>query len=475
MPDVRYVCLSDMHLGAQNSLLTNLAGNNKSSDTASPSPVLTALVQCLTELISKNQDQSKKPTLILAGDILELALTTDNIAAMGFERFIELILPPPPKQRLFGEILFIPGNHDHHLWESARETQYVMHLQKSEQGPKKDLDVPYHATNMFEPAKAAVPSFFLNGIIKRYPHLADVQIGTIYPNLALITDDYRRAVIFTHGHFAESMYLLMSTMRKLMFPNGNRPELVWDYEAENFAWIDFFWSTMGRSGEVGSDVEVVYDKLQSQTQMRLLISNLASGLANRPGRAGWKNWLEARLLKKVFNLVLFAAANAERTVTDDYLTTDAKKGLHAYIEGPVLKQIKIERHGSVPPECAVIFGHTHKPFEDQMTFNGFEPNVNVYNTGGWVIDSADRHPKVGGAVVLADENLNLTSLRMYNEEETLSVKVQTATRPEDAKNKFHERIVGLVQSDAEPWKSFSRTTADEIPRRVANLKNKIEQ
>jgi UDP-2,3-diacylglucosamine pyrophosphatase LpxH len=472
MPDIRYVCLSDMHLGAQNSLLTNLTPNNQSSDTSAPGPVLQALVACLKELIAQNE-KKEKPTLILAGDILELALTTDNVAAMAFERFVELIMPVNG-ERLFGDVFYVPGNHDHHLWETARETQYVEYLKTPEQGPRAILKVPYHATAMFSPQ--AVPSYFLNGIIQRYSHLTDVKIGTVYPNFAILSDDCRRCAIFTHGHFAESMYLLMSTMRELMFPKAVKPELAWDFEAENFAWIDFFWSTMGRSGDVGSDVEIVYDKLQSKSQLRLLISNLASGLSNKPGRAGWKNWLEARLLKKVLNLILFAAANSERSVTDDYLTDDAKKGLQTYIEGPVLRQIKIENEGNIPASVAVIFGHTHKPFQSQMRFEGYEPGVNVYNTGGWVIDSEDRHPRVGGAVVLADENLNLTSLRMYNEVEDgtpSAVRVETATASTDAKNQFHDRILSLLDPGKSPWKEFSEIAASEVPRRVDNLRSKI--
>lgn len=475
MPDIRYVCMSDMHLGAQNSLLTNLTPNNLSNDTSVASPVLTSLVECLRTLIGQNEGR-EKPSLILAGDVLELALTTENIAAMAFERFIELIFPKDGEP-LFKEVFYLPGNHDHHLWETARETQYVNFLATPKQAPGKELKVPYHTTSMFN--VNPVPSLFLNGIIHRYPHLKDQQIGTLYPNFAVLSEDERRCVIFTHGHFAESMYLLMSTMRKLMFPNAARPELTWDYEAENFAWIDFFWSTMGRSGEVGTDVEVVYDKLQSETQLRLMVNNLATGLANRPGRAGWKNWIQARLLKRVFNLVLFAAKNAERTQTDDYLTDDAKRGLKAYIEGPLLKQIMIERDQNLPPNCSFIFGHTHKPFETQMRFAGYEPGANVYNTGGWVIDSDQPHPLVGGAVVLMDERLNLTSLRMYNEPDaankTTAVTVKTATLPVDAPNRFHERIVSLIDPATDPWQTFSKVVMDEIPRRVVNLKAKIAQ
>src|SRR5690242_17653937 len=121
--DIKYVCLSDMHLGAENSLLTKLTDDCSDTEPTKPSPVLQQLVECLRVLTSQNKNI--KPTLILNGDILELALATDNLAAMTFERFIELIFPPDKEQWLFEKIVYIPGNHDHHLWETARETQYL--------------------------------------------------------------------------------------------------------------------------------------------------------------------------------------------------------------------------------------------------------------------------------------------------------------------------------------------------------------
>ena len=474
MPDIRYVCLSDMHLGADNSVLTTVHLNNSvpTTDPMTVSPTLSLFVECLRALISQNENP-EKPTLVLNGDILEMALTDTNKAAMVFERFIELVLPANG-EALFDEknIFYLPGNHDHHIWESAREMLYAQYI--AGVPPGKELPAPWHTTRMFQPD--AVPEIFLNTLLHRYPHLKDASIQVIYPNYALVNG--QRCVIFSHGHYVEAIYSLMTTLNTMFFPGRTRPKFIWDLEAENFAWIDFFWSTMGRSGAVGTDVEVIYDKLQNESQLRLMISNLASGLSNKPGRAGWKNWLEARLLRKVFSLVFFAVKNAERSQTEDYLTNDAKKGLREYIEGPVLKQIKIERNQNVPPNVAFIFGHTHKPFQCQMRFEGYEPGANVYNTGGWVIDSVDLHPLVGGAVVLVDENLDLTSLHMYNEaadSSAYAVSVQTATTSNDAKNPFHERIAGLVDSAKDPWRTFSEVTASEIPRRVANLKSKIAQ
>jgi UDP-2,3-diacylglucosamine pyrophosphatase LpxH len=479
MPDIHYVCLSDMHLGAQNSLLTNLTADSKDTDPSVASPVLLHLVTCLKELIAQNEN-GEKPTLILNGDILELALTTDNEAAMVFERFIELIWPAPEKgERLFKEILYLPGNHDHHLWETARETQYISYLKKYK-APGSQFGIPWHATSMFLPSPNphAVSSVFLTGIIQRYPHLQNDQITTVYPNLALLTEDKRRGVIFTHGHFTESMYMLMSQMRGLMFPDSPKPTLTWDYEAENFAWIDFFWSTMGRSGDVGPDVEIIYDKLQDEKQLKKLVSNLATGLAKKPDRAGWKNWFEARMLRKVLNLILFAASRAERNQPEEVLGSDTAKGLRAYIEGPVMEQIQIEQGGDIPLNLGFVFGHTHKPFQQDMDFRNYHPGVKVYNTGGWVVDTINRQPLHGGAAILADENLNLTSLRLYNEAEDQSgyaVKVEAATHQRDARNPFHERITGLVDPAQDPWKTFSEVVYGAVPMRVENLKHKIAQ
>lgn len=140
--EIQYVCLSDMHLGEEDSLLTNLKTASTEVDPFQPSPVMIQLVECIKALL---KGQSAKPTLVLNGDILEMALTTDNQAAMVFERFVELIMPDGGE--LFDRVIYIPGNHDHHLWESARETQYVNFI--AQIAPGSPLDIPWHTTNLF--------------------------------------------------------------------------------------------------------------------------------------------------------------------------------------------------------------------------------------------------------------------------------------------------------------------------------------
>ena len=95
MPDVRYVCLSDLHFGAQNSLLTNLAAGDVIADPLAASPTLTVFVDCLSSLVAANEDRSTKPILVLNGDILDFALASDEVAILAFERFVELALRRP--------------------------------------------------------------------------------------------------------------------------------------------------------------------------------------------------------------------------------------------------------------------------------------------------------------------------------------------------------------------------------------------
>src|SRR5262249_39734470 len=113
VPDVRYICLSDLHFGAENSILTSLEAD-LTVDVDRPSPAMTGLVECLESIVSRNEDRRSRPRLILCGDVLELALADDNVAAMVFGLFARQILGPG-SQLIDETIYFVPGNHDHHL------------------------------------------------------------------------------------------------------------------------------------------------------------------------------------------------------------------------------------------------------------------------------------------------------------------------------------------------------------------------
>src|SRR2546423_11673331 len=167
MPDIRYVCLSDLHFGAENSLLTHVPVGGTTVDPFRPSPCLEAFVDCLADLIGRNGNNASRPELILNGDILELALATDNQAAMTFERFLELAFE---KHQLFSGVRFLPGNHDHHLWETAREKQYAGYVATVD--PDAALSPPWHSTRMRQltASDRSIESDLIAALMKRNGH-----------------------------------------------------------------------------------------------------------------------------------------------------------------------------------------------------------------------------------------------------------------------------------------------------------------
>ncbi|MBI5576464.1 MAG: hypothetical protein HY896_08905 [Deltaproteobacteria bacterium] len=472
MPEIRYVSLSDMHLGEEDSLLTNLRTESTEVDPYHPSPVMVRLVECIKTLL---KDQATKPTLVLNGDILEMALATDNVAAMVFERFIERVMPEGGQ--LFDKIVYIPGNHDHHLWESARETQYINYISTIPPGNK--LDIPWHTTNLFVDKDPPVPLYFPTRLIQRYPHLKKSIVAAAYPNYGVLGSDGKRCVVFSHGHFIESIYLLMSKLMGMIFPKQQVPEHVWNVEAFNYAWIDFFWSTLGRSGDVGNDVEIIYEKMQDKKAFKNLLHDLAGSLAKKYNLPGLGDNMEAALLNAFFDVAVEAVFAMERTKGARLLSEDAEKGLKWYMNVPLRHQLDNEcgeKVLPVPQQVTFVFGHTHKPFQEGRDFDKYTGKVRVYNTGGWVVETVDPEPMHGGAMVLADEELNIVSIRLYNESldaQATGVQVVEATGGGGAPNPLLAHVRGLVDSSADPWKGFPDAASEAVRIRAENLRARI--
>ena len=476
MPEIRYICISDLHLGADNSLLTQLGTGPGEVRPDRPSEVLEALARCLKELVGCNEG-SEKPTLILNGDALELALAQDSVALMAFERFMELMFPDNSEALIGPNIIFNPGNHDHHLWETARETQYVEFVQgKRATKPGPELPRPWHATNMFNPD--LVDSSLLNAVVGRHASMAsqNVHVGTVYPNLGVFNADQSRCVIFSHGHYVESIYMLMTTLGNFVFPKRTVPTKIWDIETENFAWIDFFWSALGRSGDVGKDIEQIYDMLLVPDARGRLIRKLARAAGHQlvhsaPKLGEWLGLLSVPLISRLLDRV----GGLEKTQAgDNPLTPDAREGLRAYIEGPLALQIMEEHKQPIQVPARFVFGHTHKPFSEAIDYKCFPPGMLVYNTGGWVVDTKETEKNHGAAIVVVDEQMNVASVRMYNEAEDqkdFRVRVEAV---DDSLNPLYEKLARLIKCDRDPWRSFSRAVMTNLDQYHANFRARLK-
>ncbi len=405
---IRYICLSDLHLGDRDSLLNRFAGRD-GDGLPLASPVLEQLVQCLRDLVSQ---QERPPTLIINGDLLEFAFGSVGNALTSFASAAALMLEPGSE--LFDEVLYLPGNHDHHAWELARETQYRADLRAC--GPGQDLPSLAHATRPF--ADAGVEAGLLNEVLaKLQPEGAEprsaVGVRIVYPNLVLHQAGTDRAVLIHHGHFVESVYRLMSSGRRWLFPQRAPAQTVDEIEAENFAWIEFVWSLLGRSGEAGADVETLFEMLRYPQRVASYSADLAARMAPAI-RMPFLPFIAARrmVLRIVFRR-LAKGLSGERSRMAEVCSSEAMRGIEEYLFGPSFRQLH-EELGEVPGDLTFLFGHTHKPF-DKMMSSPDGGQVRVVNSGGWTIDTAVASEMFGASIVFIGDDLEVVPLRVFND------------------------------------------------------------
>ena len=469
MANVRYVCLSDLHLGEEDSLLTAITPKGE-VDLGSPSPVLLRLAECLAELLKHNQPSALKPVLILNGDLLELALAHDHEAAQAFTFFLAALMPA--NSELFGEIICIAGNHDHHLWETARETQYVNYIRRHAHDAT--LEPPWHTTKVFidTHGKDRLESGFLTAVAHRLPNLArqNFEILMAYPNYGIAGDG--RSVIFHHGHFIEPLYHLMSTIDTLIASGQGLPASLDELECENFAWIDFFWSAMGRSGDTGKDLERIYKATGDRRSLQAISDTLAHNVAQEYDLPYlWPDFVEEFALKHLLRafVVNRLSASQERQQVNEQaeglpLSRSAFEGLRWYVESLLPNHVLEKEQRPIPQPATFVFGHTHKPFERAMDFKGYAGPVQVLNTGGWIVDSVRPEPSRGAAIVLLDDGLNAVNLRMYDEG---LYETRVADAAGAGSNPLREHIRRVLDHDPRPWCAFAGTARAEVGKRPA--------
>jgi len=198
---LKLISFSDTHLGEPESLLYHKDQYN----------IVSIFIDKIKEIVSINDSKNYVEKLILNGDIVDLAMARHNEiydnAAFVFDKLFSIIKVK--------EIIYIPGNHDHHIWVEAIEyynNKKYKHCTKT--GLLEDKDK----------------------IISKYifvPSSSDVKIIISYPNYVLEEED--NYLIFHHGHFIAPSVLRWFMKDKI--DNLNEiEELLWR-ELE-FIWWD---------------------------------------------------------------------------------------------------------------------------------------------------------------------------------------------------------------------------------------------
>jgi hypothetical protein len=412
---VRYVVLSDLHLGAKESLLTHLDHRGKVA--RDPSDVMDHLGQALRATVAPMAG-GEPVQLVLLGDALDLGLTPFGTVSRAFLHLVDALWPEGEAQVFSDDILCIPGNHDHHLWRMAQDRAFVDAIADAGEA-EIPSDIPHVSRVTGNPAYRCA---LMEAILTKRAHMKGAQVRIAYPNYAIASEDASRAVVFHHGHYIDAMYRTLSRLRAWIAGTDPRGETIAQIEAENGAWVDFLWSNLGSAGDWGSESDTLYETMLDAGASHDFAEALALRVCGDLGaKMGVRGDTEIKYgvtveqaIRGIVDLTAGRAAQSQRDGYAHVLSGGEVDDLGWYMSGPVARQLKDEL-GCVPDNCSLIFGHTHKPFQDQVKAEGFAKPLGVYNTGGWVLDQPTLMATQGGAAMFVDDQLGVASLRLFND------------------------------------------------------------
>jgi hypothetical protein len=435
-----------------------------------PGRTLTALARGLRSTLPRLSGETP-PTLVLMGDALDLGLSSGREVSWAYLRFIDELFPPGVPELFAKQVIFLPGNHDHHLWRVAQDGLFLEEIAAL---PEADYQRDtIKRTLLLEPPRLTCE--LLTRLMRTRPHLAEAEVKIAYPNLGLVDREASRAVVLHHGHYIDAMYRAVSRLRTWLTGGTEGPVSVAQIEAENGPWVDFLWSDLGGAGALGHAATSLYETMLDAGAAHRFADLVAGRIlaAGRPyGIASdtplWRGVTAGGLASGLIELTLGRAAESQRNGFATVMNAQEIADLRWYLGGPVVREFQECAMAELPDDLTFVFGHTHKPFQDQLQVDGWKKPVTIFNTGGWVMDQPTLMPLQGGAIVLVDDALNVASLRLFNDPlngEMPPVRAEGAGGFHDRTNPLLAQLEAALALDKADWGAFSAEAEAAIMKR----------
>ncbi|MEL7219543.1 MAG: hypothetical protein AAGK01_14090, partial [Pseudomonadota bacterium] len=415
--------------------------------------------------------------LVLLGDALDLGLSPFGDVSRSFLQLLDAFFPAEGQDLFSREIIYIAGNHDHHLWRIAQDNGFLSALENG-QIPG-DLEAVTQIFGTPSQRCRLMESLFLHR-----PHLTDACVRIAYPNWGLSDPETGRAVVMHHGHYLDGMYRALSNARGFLGDGDPRPTTMRQLEQENGPWIDFLWSDLGSAGEVGSEVGSLYATMLSagashdfaEGIARRITGGLHAKLGINPKMPLKYGVTLENLIRAGVDLTAGRAAERQRDGYGHVLGDAEIDDLGWYLGTPLANDIRQEL-SDIPRELSFIFGHTHKPFQDELLVDGYEVPVGIFNTGGWVLDEPTLMPVQGCAAMLVSDELEVASLRLFNDP-TNGVMAPVRVEGSGRVSRLVDETSEAVSRAGSHWADFSRIVhariieeADKRVRRMLDQSN----
>ena len=340
----KIVVLSDIHLGDRRSTLQK-------------PEVVNALIKELNR--GKKIDE-----LILLGDILDLAFSSfrDVIdqARTFFRRISTLNV---------GKYIYVPGNHDYHIWLLHIEKRDVIEPIQNEGLPK----LPDYMGQFLNKE-----SFFSEVL----PEDLEEKLQIRYPNYEFVINGMR--YLFHHGHQIYGPGVLLMSPREAINEGKGLKDLV----IANSPILEFIYYHLERDQEMREKLEEAWGKYGSQGAIAVVIKELLDAKLPMPGR-----WT-VHIIVKLWLWYTRKRIKRDRGTEID----DIENEIRDYWE---------LCDWQAPNPLRFIFGHSHVPGRKEI-----DANLTVVNSGSWLKEDSKHN-----TYVLIEDNL--VTLRRLGEKDPI--------------------------------------------------------
>lgn len=304
------IAISDVHLGEKGCLFNDRH-----------------ILKDFRNSIAEEGKKGKIDELIILGDLFDLSLASYRDVYEKAEEFFQEIGDIDNLE----QIVFIPGNHDHHIWTLIIEEKQITSKLREGKIPEKELkrvDLTYGEES----------DTFLSGLIK---NCKVKKLIVTYPNH--LREIGEEMYFFHHGHLLDRIF----TPANIVVKANSLQEL----EAFNSSWTEGIFYHLVQSERLGERIKDGYYEL---TAMKKLTENF---------------------LEK-FNIENNTVISRMRGYKIDKLAREIANYLESCIEWYREGKVKIFT------PLSFIFGHSHRK-SDGEPLDVKNQKIYAYNTGAW--------------------------------------------------------------------------------------------
>jgi UDP-2,3-diacylglucosamine pyrophosphatase LpxH len=350
--------VSDLHLGEESSLLSSSSNIGR-----------------FAEQIARLGEIDE---LILIGDVMDFSLASLEEAYGNAQCFFKIICDLDT----INEIVYVPGNHDHHLWfQLVEQDGFINKLANGELPPSENEYLSRFVDKFFPQGNNGT---FLDPLFTNCQCQAKLRIKYPHHLRAFNKSHY----LFTHGHFLEDVFKPVN----IILEPGSLAEL----EAFNCLWLEAMWYHVGQSGRLGELVEEAYDDFKKGREEKIyqVADSAIDVLRERAEISAVPAWVLKRYirhkLKKLAKKQLTRSSMRGTTISEN-LIADTKEYIDKFI---LCRYGRRSIEKQIPTPFTFVFGHTHRHFDDSaVDIDGLE--YGLINTGGWLREDQENGCNAG--------------------------------------------------------------------------------